>query len=169
MQPTANRNKLWAVLAAVAVVIVVAVAAYAMNSSSNDVGTAESDASQPASFSQPADSDETANDTPVSGGSDSDEQPAATSEGFTIVFTNAGFAEQVYQVKPGATVTVRNASSRPLQFSSDDHPSHRDEPSLNTPTIRPGETTTFTAPSEPGEYGFHDHINARHTGALVVK
>ena len=86
----------------------------------------------------------------------------------TITFTDDGYRSERYEVAPGATVTVRNMSSGRMEFSSDDHPTHTNETSLNTAVTRAGESTTFVAPTEPGEYGFHDHINARYTGTLVV-
>ena len=126
----------------------------------------------PQGVNEPESSTETSGNNPPPNRVPDGMDAPATGEGETsniIEFTNRGFSQQAYRVPAGSTVTVQNNSSRPLQFSSDDHPAHTDEPALNTPTIRPGETTTFVAPDAPGEYGFHNHINARFTGVLVVE
>lgn len=84
-----------------------------------------------------------------------------------IVFTNDGFTPNTLSVKKGTVVTVKNESSKRVQFSSDDHPSHRDDPSLNMKTLAPGESGTFTAVTV-GTQGFHDHIDDSKVGTLIV-
>ncbi|MBC7512060.1 cupredoxin domain-containing protein [Candidatus Saccharibacteria bacterium] len=85
-----------------------------------------------------------------------------------IVFRDDGFSQESYTFAEGSTVTVDNQSSSPLQFSSDNHPAHTDEPKLNMPTIESGKTGILMPPAK-GTYGFHDHLNDQFKGALVIE
>lgn len=85
----------------------------------------------------------------------------------TITFTNAGFTPGSLTVKKGATITVKNTSSTEVQFSSDDHPTHRLNTEMNLKTLQPGESASFTAETV-GTHGFHDHIDDSKTGTLIV-
>lgn len=85
----------------------------------------------------------------------------------TITFNANGFSPSTLTVKKGTTVTVVNASETEVQFSSDDHPSHRKNPEMNLSTIGPGEKATFTA-NTVGTHGFHDHLDDNLTGTLTV-
>lgn len=102
-------------------------------------------------------------------GSDDANQTAASSQASeeTIVFTNDGFSPKDLTVKLGTKITVRNDSNQRVQFSSDDHPTHRINTGMNLRVLAPGESGTFTA-GPVGTFGFHDHINDRHTGVLKV-
>lgn len=86
----------------------------------------------------------------------------------TIVFTNDGFEKDSYSVKAGETVKVINNSNTSVQFSSDDHPTHRKNPEINLPTISAGKSTTFT-PQRKGTFGVHDHIQSQFTTILEVE
>lgn len=94
----------------------------------------------------------------------SDEQEAS----ITIVYTDDGFSPADYTVKAGDVVRVENKSSSPLQFSSDNHPTHTHQMELNLTILETGESTTFT-PTKTGKWGFHDHLNATRTGTLTVE
>lgn len=96
----------------------------------------------------------------------SDTTPDAAS-GDMITFTNNGFSPQKLTVKKGATVTVKNEASNPVQFSSDPHPTHTNEPELNMAELAPGESGTFTV-TKVGTWGYHDHLDHDMTGTLVV-
>lgn len=85
----------------------------------------------------------------------------------TIVFTDSGFERSSYSARKGQTVTVKNQSSSELEFASDEHPTHRQQPELNIAATAPGESTTFT-PTKTGAWGFHDHIRSQFTGELIV-
>lgn len=98
------------------------------------------------------------------------QQPApATNEiaGITIVFTDDGFEQQNYTVAAGQTVTVKNESSITVEFSSDDHPTHRDNPELNMDALDPGEQGSFT-PDRAGKWGIHDHEHPEFTTTLTI-
>ena len=84
-----------------------------------------------------------------------------------ITYTNDGFTPTEPMVKKGGTVTVRNNSSRDLQFSSDPHPAHTGEAELNLPRLAPGKSTSFTV-TRTGSFGFHDHLAEQYTGTLMV-
>lgn len=86
----------------------------------------------------------------------------------TITFTDSGFSPDVTTVKAGDTVRVSNKSSQELDFDSDPHPVHSDEPELNVGPISPGESQTFTV-TKTGHWGFHDHLNPGFTGSLDVE
>jgi plastocyanin len=86
----------------------------------------------------------------------------------TITFTGDGFTPAVTTVKAGDTVRVANKSSQPLNFDSDPHPTHTDEPELNVGAIGPGESGTFTV-TKKGHWGFHDHLNPSLRGTLIVE
>lgn len=85
----------------------------------------------------------------------------------TITFTDSGFSPSVTTVKAGSTVQVVNKSSQPLDFDSDPHPEHTDEPELNVGEVDPGQSKTFLV-TRVGHWGFHDHLNPGLTGTLNV-
>ncbi len=96
-----------------------------------------------------------------------DNDTASTTDSATISFTNDGFSPATLTVKKGTKVTVVNNSSDPVQFSSDDHPTHREDPEINMDELQPGESGSFTV-TTVGTHGFHDHIDDRHAGTLIV-
>lgn len=95
-------------------------------------------------------------------------QESDTNSGSTvIIFTNNGFEKSSYTAKVGDTVTVRNTSSLVVEFSSDDHPTHRENPELNLQALQPGQEATLTAKTA-GTWGIHDHEHPEFTTTLVV-
>lgn len=84
-----------------------------------------------------------------------------------ITYTNTGFRASEDTVAAGSTVLVINESSETLEFSSDPHPQHHDNPELNMPALRPGERGTIVVQA-PGRWGFHNHLNDDHSGFLTV-
>ncbi len=89
------------------------------------------------------------------------------SDTVTITYTDSGFSPDSYMVKAGGTVTVINKSSRDLEFSSDNHPTHTDETELNMDTLSPGKSGTFTV-TKVGTWGFHNHLTPQDIGSLMV-
>lgn len=121
-------------------------------------------------FSSTTDSPAPTENNQPSTNTDTTQQPdneVTSSDQVTIVYTDDGFENSTYAIASGGTVTVQNNSTTTLEFSSDDHPAHRDNPELNTDAIEPGETVQFT-PQEEGEWGFHNHLLSVHTGVLTV-
>ena len=102
------------------------------------------------------------------------QKPAATdtdtttSQISTITYTDDGFSPDSQSVKAGSKVTVKNDSSIALQFDSDPHPQHTDNPELNIGNIDPGESETITV-TTTGSHGYHNHLNAADTGILTVE
>ena len=90
-----------------------------------------------------------------------------TAQQATITFTNTGFSPNTLTVKKGTTVTVVNSSDTDVQFSSDNHPTHRANPEMNMMELSPGNKASFTA-NTVGTHGFHDHIDDSKTGTLIV-
>lgn len=86
----------------------------------------------------------------------------------TITFNGNGFSPSLTTVKTGDTVQVTNKSSQELDFDSDPHPTHTDEPELNVGPISPSASKTFTV-TKAGHWGYHDHLNPSITGALDVE
>lgn len=91
----------------------------------------------------------------------------STAETATITYTDNGFTPATLTVKKGTKVTVVNSSSNPVQFSSDDHPTHRLDPEINMSELAPGENGSFTV-TTVGTHGFHDHIDDSKTGTPIV-
>lgn len=98
---------------------------------------------------------------------DSTSNSSDVSEAGTITFTDDGFSPSTLTVKKGTKVTVVNKSSSPVQFSSGQHPTHREDPEINMSELAPGERGSFTV-TVAGTHSFHDHLNASKTGTLVV-
>lgn len=104
----------------------------------------------------------------TTGSTDADSQAAPNpSERMTITFTDEGFSPEEITVKKGMVVVVKNESSKSVQFSSDEHPSHRDNTEMNLMTLSPGETESYTA-TTVGTWKYHDHIDESKTGTVTV-
>lgn len=97
----------------------------------------------------------------------SPEAETEEAETTTITATNQGFMPAMLTVKKGTAIRIVNNSDSPIEFSSDNHPSHRENPEMNMSTLEPGSEGTVTV-TAVGEHGFHDHLNASHTGVLTV-
>lgn len=92
------------------------------------------------------------------------EAPAAN----TITYTNSGFQPASLSVQSGSKVTIKNNSSRPLQFDSNPHPAHTDDPELNVGLVSAGESVTITVVNK-GDHGYHNHLSPDDTGSLLVE
>ena len=86
----------------------------------------------------------------------------------TITYSESGFGDPKITVPAGANITVKNTSSRTVDFASDEHPTHRINSELNVGDIGPGESKTFTV-SRKGTFGFHNHLNVSETGTITVQ
>jgi plastocyanin len=90
------------------------------------------------------------------------------SQSSTITYSNNGFSPSTLSVKVGTVITIKNTSSNPLQFSSDPHPQHTDDPELNMGALSSGQSQTLTV-TKTGTHGYHNHLNPGDTGTLVVQ
>lgn len=145
-----NKAKLGVIIALVLIIIGVGAAVYVLTRDT-DEGSNTTTKPEPATAVEEA-IDETADQTQLP----------------TIVFTDDGFAQNEYRFATGTAIRVENRSSMDMQFSSDDHPAHRNSPELNMKLLGAGESDTFTPPGR-GKYGFHDHINDQFEGTLIIE
>lgn len=122
---------------------------------SND--SAEAPTPQPQTASQSAD--------PASNEQASQDE---TKSEFKITYSDSGFEPTSLTVPVGSAITVQNDSSSALQFSSDPHPSHTDNPELNAVNLESGASTTVTVNTK-GTWGVHNHLNHDHSATLVVE
>ena len=86
----------------------------------------------------------------------------------TITYKDDGFSPATLSINAGETIQIANESSSPLQFSSNDHPTHTHDTELNMAVIQPGNVGTIT-PTKTGTWGYHNHLQPSHTGSLTVK
>ncbi|MGH7158072.1 MAG: cupredoxin domain-containing protein [Candidatus Saccharimonadales bacterium] len=85
-----------------------------------------------------------------------------------ITYTDSGFSPSALSVTSGTTVIIVNESGEQLDFSSSPHPVHSDNPELNRDTLSPGESDSFIL-TEPGTWGYHNHLNPDKTGTITVE
>jgi len=85
----------------------------------------------------------------------------------TITYDGNGFSVSPSKVKAGGTVKVVNNSQSDMNFDSDPHPVHTDEPELNVGEVAPGQSKTFTV-TKTGTWGFHNHLDPSQHGSLTV-
>jgi plastocyanin len=90
-----------------------------------------------------------------------------TSTSNEITYTDNGFSPDNLTVKVGSTITIKNQSSGPLQFSSDDHPTHTKDPELNLSAISAGGEQTLKL-TKAGAWGFHNHLKASDSGTITA-
>jgi plastocyanin len=86
----------------------------------------------------------------------------------TITYSDSGFSPGNVTVKVASTVTIKNTSSGPLQFDSDPHPAHTDDPELNVGIVEPGQSMTFTV-NVKGTHGYHNHLDASQKGTIIAE
>jgi plastocyanin len=90
-------------------------------------------------------------------------KPAAV----TITYDGTSFTNSASSVKSGEAIKVINNSSKQLDFDSDPHPVHTDDPELNAGDIDPGQSKTFTV-TKKGHWGFHNHHDPSQHGTITV-
>lgn len=102
---------------------------------------------------------------------DSTATPGASSNkpaSATITYSDSGYSPKTITVKAGDTVAIKNTTSHDMQFDSDPHPVHTNNPELNVDLVSPGQTLTFTVNTK-GTFGYHDHLNPSDTGTIIVE
>jgi len=85
-----------------------------------------------------------------------------------IVYTDNGFQPNVLKVKADTAIRVVNQSSSPLQFSSEDHPTHLKDTELNMGVIQPGGEGSLKV-TKTGTHGYHNHLKPNDKGTLEVE
>ena len=95
-------------------------------------------------------------------------EPGRQEASVTITYNGTSFSLSSATVKSGDIVKVVNDSSKNLEFESDPHPAHTNNPEFNAGNIGPGKSTLFTLTTK-GRWGFHNHLNASQKGELTVE
>ncbi|QYF91052.1 cupredoxin domain-containing protein [Arthrobacter sp. PAMC25284] len=95
-------------------------------------------------------------------GSTSEPSKAPAAAGETKITIKDFAYEMPASVAPGATITVTNEDTAPHTVTA------KDGGAFNA-QVAAGETATFTAPEEPGEYAIICTFHPRMSGTLIVK
>lgn len=86
----------------------------------------------------------------------------------TVEYTDDGYIPNILEIKKGDNVTFINKSSRSMWVASDNHPTHTIYPEFDQKGLSTlGETFTFTF-EKSGTWEYHDHLNPRANGSVVV-
>jgi plastocyanin len=116
-------------------------------------------------------------------GDDEEEGTEQGAEEHIITYSDSGYSPSEVRVSLGDTVTWRNESSGNMWTASAVHPTHTiysgTSLSEHCPDaanasfdacegIAPGAEWSFTF-DEAGSWGYHNHLNAAHTGRVVVE
>jgi plastocyanin len=110
----------------------------------------------------------TVEDTPDASSTAETTAPAEQTSEHVITYSNSGFSPSKITLNAGDTITIKNTSSKTLDFDSDPHPVHTDDRELNIGTVEPGETKTAKLTTK-GTWGYHNHLNSTETGTIVVQ
>lgn len=87
----------------------------------------------------------------------------------TLGMSDTGFSHTELEIDPGTTVTFVNNGQAPHWPASDIHPTHEILPEFDSGRgLTTGETYSYTF-TESGTWRFHDHLNPRTTGVIVVR
>jgi plastocyanin len=88
---------------------------------------------------------------------------------YEIAFTAGGFAPAVLSIVVGDTVAFVNKSSESFWPASNDHPTHTAYPEFDAKAeIAAGKTYEFVF-MNPGAWGYHNHLDSKMMGVVVVK
>jgi len=88
---------------------------------------------------------------------------------YEITYTADGFAPAVLSITAGDTVAFVNKSKESFWPASNDHPAHTAYSEFDAKTeTGAGKTYEFTF-TKSGEWGYHNHLNPKMMGVVVVK
>jgi plastocyanin len=88
---------------------------------------------------------------------------------YEITFSADGFSPAVLNIAVGDTVAFVNKSDGAFWPASNSHPIHADYSEFDAKTeIGTGKTYEFTF-TKAGEWGYHNHLNPKMMGVVVVK
>ena len=86
-----------------------------------------------------------------------------------IQITEDGFVPSALQINTGTTVIWTNVDSAAHRVASDPFPTHSGLPTLDSKSnIADNGTYRYTF-DKPGIYGYHDELNPKVNGSVVVK
>ncbi len=106
-------------------------------------------------------------------GNTAPEEPATTTilpkQKHEVTCSAEGFSPAVLSIKVGDIVTFTNKSKKGFWPASNSHPVHTDYPEFDAKKeIANGKTYEFTF-TKAGEWGYHNHLNPKMIGVVVVK
>lgn len=120
--------------------------------------------------------DSTNNNEPTDGGENTD----SPSDGENVVrYTSSGFSPDTIRISQGESVTWVNDGGPGMWVASDVHPTHTEYDGTSTQEHCPndgdvfdqcdtGSEYTFTF-DKTGEWTYHNHARAAHTGTVIVE
>jgi len=106
-----------------------------------------------------------------------------TSKNYDVIYTDAGYSPSTLTIKVGDTVTFKNQSSGGMWTASASHPSHTAYSGTSVQQHCPdpnnasfdeckadasGTSWSFTF-NKAGDWGYHNHVNAKHFGKIIVQ
>ena len=107
--------------------------------------------------------------TPGEGREPSEEQGGTENEENMVTYTDDGFSPTILRVKKGDTVTFKNMSTTGLWVASNPHPEHTSLLGFDSDrTLINGETYMYTF-TQIGSWSYHNHLNSRFQGTIVVE
>lgn len=86
-----------------------------------------------------------------------------------VTYNGSSFSPATITLTAGGTITFVNNSSRSMQISSNNHPSHTKNPELGTGPITAAGGSYSVTLAKVGTWGYHDHLNASALGTVVVQ
>jgi len=86
----------------------------------------------------------------------------------TILYTDSGFSPTPMTINLGDTVKFVNQSALNMWVASGPHPTHTNYPEFDQRTsVANGGSYSFIF-TKTGTWGYHNHVNAKHFGSIVV-
>lgn len=86
-----------------------------------------------------------------------------------ITYTANGFSPAVLNIAAGDTVVFANKSGESFRPASNPHPMHSDYSEFDARAKIDNEKTYEFTFTKPGAWGYHDHLNSKMMGVVVVK
>lgn len=87
----------------------------------------------------------------------------------TVTYTDSGFSPASVSVKVGDTVEWLNQGTKQMWVASAPHPQHTDYPGFDQlASTGKGTTYSFTF-TKAGTWKYHNHVNVKDFGSVVVK
>ena len=97
-----------------------------------------------------------------------DFQNFSQNKSFTIKITSGGFEPKEITIPINSKIIFTNENSEPSWPASNYHPSHDLYPEFDIKRpLEPGKNWTFQF-KQTGSWGFHDHLDPRFTGKIIV-
>ena len=86
----------------------------------------------------------------------------------TVTYANNVFSPSELRVKVGDKIKFVNNGASEIEIASGPHPTHTSYPAFESGSLAPGATYKFTA-TEKITIMYHNHLNAKATGKIVVE